>query len=177
MAPTGEVTFSAVGAGAFGSPTCALAPGSASASSCSVTYTPTTSGDHQVTATFPSDVDHLASSSAPVVITIEPETVTDVTPPVIQIVSPADGTAIKKGRPIRVVATATDDVGVTRVEFAADGVVMCSGATDDVCLVRAEGWLDRLHGHGDRLGRGREHGDAADLDQGRRPRPRLSHRG
>jgi hypothetical protein len=126
VAPIGEVTFSAVGAGAFGSPVCALVPGSASASGCSVTYTPTTSGDHQVTATFPSDVDHLASSSAPVVVTVEPEIVTDVTRPVVQIVSPADGTAIRKGRTIRVVATATDDVGVTRVDFAADGVVMCS---------------------------------------------------
>ena len=50
----------------------------------------------------------------------------DVTPPVVQISSPADGTSISKGRTITVVATATDDVGVTKVEFAADGVVMCS---------------------------------------------------
>ncbi len=134
VAPTGEVTFSAVGAGASGSPNCALVPGSATASSCSVAYTPTASGDHQVAATFPSDVDHVASSSAPVVITIEPETATDVTPPVVRIVSPADGTAIKKGRPIRVVATATDDVGVTRVEFAADGVVMCSDVATMTCV-------------------------------------------
>ncbi len=125
VAPTGEVTFSAVGAGAFGSSTCELVPGSASASSCSVTYTPTDSGNHQMTATFPSDVDHLASSSAPAVITVEPEIVTDVTPPVVQILSPADGTAIRKGR-IRVVATATDEVGVTKIEVAANGVVMCS---------------------------------------------------
>ena len=127
VAPLGEVTFSAEGDGGLGSPTCSLVPGSSSASSCSVTYTPTTPGDHAVNATFPSDLDHQPSSSpAPAVITVEPETVTDVTPPVVQIVSPADGTAIKKGRTIRVVATATDDVGVTRVDFAADGVVMCS---------------------------------------------------
>jgi hypothetical protein len=126
-APTGQVTFTAVGDGAFGPPTCSLSPRSASASSCSVAYTPATAGDHGVTATFPSDVDHQASSStAPAVITVEREIVTDVTPPIVQILSPADGSAIKKGRTIRVVATATDDVGVTRVDFAADGVVMCS---------------------------------------------------
>ena len=127
VAPTGEVRFSAVGDGAFGSPGCSLVPSSASISSCSVTYTPTTAGDHRVTATFPSDVDHVASSSpVPAVITVEPEIVTDVTPPIVQILSPADGTAVKKGRTIKVVATATDDVGVTRVDFAANGVVMCS---------------------------------------------------
>jgi hypothetical protein len=126
VAPTGEVAFSAVGEGAFGSRTCTLVPGSASVSRCSVTYTPTAPGDHQVSATFPSDVDHQASSSAaPAVISVEPEIVTDVTPPVVQILSPPDGTAIKKGSTIEVVATATDDVGVTNVEFAADGVVMC----------------------------------------------------
>lgn len=125
VAPIGGVTFAAVGEGSLGSPTCALVADSGSASRCSVTYAPTAPGDHQVTATFPSDVDHRASSSAPAVITVEPEVVTDVTPPVVQILSPPDGTAIKKGKTIKVVATATDDVGVTNVEFAADGVVMC----------------------------------------------------
>lgn len=127
VAPTGEVTFSTVGGAAFGSATCSLVPGSPSTSRCSVTYTPTTRGDHRISATFPPDVDHLgSSSSAPAVITVDPEIVTDVTPPVVQILSPSDGTAVKKARTIKVVATATDDVAVTQVDFAADGVVMCS---------------------------------------------------
>jgi Hypothetical glycosyl hydrolase family 15/Bacterial Ig domain len=127
VAPTGEVTFAAAGDGAFNPPRCSLMPRSGSSSSCSVTYAPTTAGGHGVTATFPSDLDHQASSSlAPAVITVAPAIVTDVTSPVVQIVSPADGTAIKKGKTIRVVATATDDVDVTRVDVAADGVVMCS---------------------------------------------------
>jgi hypothetical protein len=91
-----------------------------------VTYTPIVEGDHAISGAFGGDADHRPSSSAPAVVVVEPTVVVDVTAPVVQIQSPADGSAIKKGGTIKVVATATDDVGVTKVEFAADGVVMCS---------------------------------------------------
>ena len=125
-APLGPVTFSSVGGGSFGSATCSLAAISGSKSSCSVTYTPTVEGDHTIGAAFGGDADHKPSTSAPAIVTVEPTVVLDVTAPVVQIISPADGSAVKKGRTIKVVATATDDVGVINVEFAADGVVKCS---------------------------------------------------
>jgi hypothetical protein len=89
-----------------------------------VTYTPAAEGDHTITAAFGGDLDH-KPSSGPAVVTVEPTVVLDTTAPVVQILSPADGSAVKKGRTIKVVATATDEVGVINVEFAADGVVMC----------------------------------------------------
>jgi hypothetical protein len=125
-APTGPVTFSSTGGGSLGSLECSLTAISGSKSTCSVTYTPTVDGDHAVTGAFGGDADHKPSSSAPAVVVVEPKVVVDVTAPVVQILSPADGSAIKKGSTIKVVATATDDIGVTNVEFAADGVVMCS---------------------------------------------------
>jgi hypothetical protein len=125
VAPVGSVTFSSLGGGSFGSARCALVPGPTS-SSCSAVYTPTVGGDHQVTVAFDGDANHVASASAPTVVTVEPTVVQDVTSPVVQIVSPANDTTIKKGRTVRVVATATDDIGVTTIEVAANGVVMCS---------------------------------------------------
>jgi hypothetical protein len=123
-APTGDVTVSTRAPGTFDASTCALTPGSATSSSCAVTYTPTAAGEHVVTTTFGGDTDHTASQSQSS-LTVEPEVVVDTTAPVVQISSPVDGTSIRKGRTIKVVATATDDIGVINVEFAADGVVMC----------------------------------------------------
>ena len=125
-APSGTVTFSSVGGGTLGSPACTLAATSASRSTCSVSYTPNVEGDHSITAAFAGDPDHGGSASTPAVISVEPIVIVDESAPIVQIISPADGTSIRKGRTIKVVATATDDVGVTNVEFAADGVVMCS---------------------------------------------------
>jgi Bacterial Ig domain/Bacterial Ig-like domain (group 3) len=125
-APTGPVTFSSTGGGSLGSPECSLEAISGSKSTCSVTYTPIVEGEHAITGAFGGDADHRPSSSAHAVVVVEPTVVVDDTAPVVEIVSPADGSTIKKGRTIEVVATATDDVGVINVEFAADGVVMCS---------------------------------------------------
>jgi hypothetical protein len=124
-APTGDVSVSTGAPGAFDAPTCALTTGSATSSSCTVTYSPAAAGEHLVTAAFGGDGNHKASQSQSS-LTVEPEVVVDTTAPVVEISSPVDGTTIKKGRTIKVVATATDDVGVSNLEFAADGVVMCS---------------------------------------------------
>ena len=58
-APTGDVSFDNVGTGAFGSGgVCTLASVSATASSCSLTYTPTTGGTHHVSAQYEGDSTH-----------------------------------------------------------------------------------------------------------------------
>jgi Hypothetical glycosyl hydrolase family 15/Bacterial Ig domain/Bacterial Ig-like domain (group 3) len=125
-APTGTVTFSSVGGGSFSSSECSLVAISIARSTCEATYTPTVEGDHEISGAYGGDPDHRTSTSTPAVVTVEPTVVLDTAAPIVQISSPVDGTSIRKGRTITVVATATDDVGVTRVEFAADGVVMCS---------------------------------------------------
>jgi hypothetical protein len=51
----------------------------------------------------------------------------DTTPPAVSITSPAAGTAVSA--PIAVTAGATDDVGVTRVEFRASGVAFAEDLT------------------------------------------------
>ena len=58
-APTGNVTFDNVGTGTFDSGgACTLASVSATASSCSVDYTPTAAGAHEVNATYDGDSTH-----------------------------------------------------------------------------------------------------------------------
>lgn len=123
------------------SASCELAGASGSASGCTVDVV-AASGTQQVTARYGGDTDHAPSASGAIPLTGDappeeppseepppeepPAPPADTTAPVVQILSPADGTAIQKGRTIKVVATATDDVGVINVEFAADGVVICS---------------------------------------------------
>lgn len=51
----------------------------------------------------------------------------DTTPPTVAITSPADGSTVSPGFAVDV--TATDDVGVARVELAVDGVMVASSTT------------------------------------------------
>jgi hypothetical protein len=50
----------------------------------------------------------------------------DTTPPTVSITSPANGTVVPRRSAITITATATDDVGVTRVEFYVNGRLQCS---------------------------------------------------
>lgn len=50
----------------------------------------------------------------------------DTVPPTVNITSPTNGAIVPKGLPILIQATATDNVGVTRVEFLAAGKVRCT---------------------------------------------------
>ena len=136
-APTGTVRIAVDGVVAA---SCELTAASDSASGCAVDVV-AASGTQQVTARYGGDTDHQASASGAMTLTGEappeeppseepppeepPAPPADTTAPIVTIVSPADGSTIKKGRTIKVVATATDDVGVIKVEFAADGVVKC----------------------------------------------------
>ena len=152
IAPIGTVRIAVDGVEAA---SCALGTTSGSISTCEVDVT-ATADTHQVTAAYTGDVDHAASTSGPVQLTVEappaeappepeptpepepmpepeptpePEPVVDTVVPVVTITSPADGTSIKKGRKLMIVATATDETGVTRVDFASKGTVVCSDTT------------------------------------------------
>jgi hypothetical protein len=63
--PTGLLAFITGGTGAFGSPSCTLAPTAMPGqSSCSVSYLPSQAGTHQITATAPLDATHEGSQGA-----------------------------------------------------------------------------------------------------------------
>lgn len=50
----------------------------------------------------------------------------DVTPPTVSITSPADGAIVPRKGNVTISATASDNVGVARVEFFAKGVLQCT---------------------------------------------------
>jgi len=54
---------------------------------------------------------------------------TDTTAPTVSITSPADGASVARRSTVTITANASDNVGVTRVEFLVDGVVRCSDTT------------------------------------------------
>jgi hypothetical protein len=138
-APTGTVRIAVDGAVAA---SCDLIPTSASASGCFVDVA-AASGTHQVRATYGGDIDHDESADAvPVSVESPPEepsseeppqeespteppaSPADTTVPTVTIVSPVDGGAIPKGK-VTITAEASDDVGVTNVEFLVNGTVKC----------------------------------------------------
>jgi thermitase len=64
------------------------------------------------------------SSSAPINVTVM-----DSTPPTVSVTSPLNNATIKKNSRQTVQATASDNVGVTRVEFFANNLFLCSDTT------------------------------------------------
>lgn len=60
-----------------------------------------------------------SATAGPVVVGVEPNQ-----PPSVEIVEPADGAEVVEGATVRVVAGATDDVGVAAVRFFVDGAVV-----------------------------------------------------
>jgi hypothetical protein len=61
--PTGDVALTSSGPGTFSAP-CTLAMVTGTQASCAVSYTPTAAGTHQVTGTYPGDIDHDGSEGA-----------------------------------------------------------------------------------------------------------------
>jgi hypothetical protein len=134
--PAGDVQVFVDG---VASASCTLAAAGGAAAGCSVDVG-AADGSHQVTASYGGDVDHVASASATATLTVDPPVVTEppVTPPppppadtsapTVTITSPADGAALSKGK-ILITAAASDDVGVTRVEFLVNGVLKCTDTT------------------------------------------------
>lgn len=90
-----------------------------------VSWTPTTSGSHDLTARAVDDAGG-ATTSAIVTVTVAPGT-GDTAPPTCSITSPTNFAANLSGT-VNVTATATDDVGVVGVQFELDGEAL--GAED-----------------------------------------------
>jgi len=78
--------------------------------------------------------------SAPVQVRIQ----TDTEPPTVDLTAPAQGATFIEGRPIGVQATASDNVGVARVEFAAGGTLFATdtAAPYAATLVTATNFAD-----------------------------------
>jgi parallel beta-helix repeat protein len=55
-----------------------------------------------------------------------PVPLTDTLAPSVSITSPANGTTVVRGEPLTITASATDNVGVSRVEFYVDGSLKCT---------------------------------------------------
>ena len=66
------------------------------------------------------------STSTP---TLTPTPAPDLTPPTITITYPSNGSTITKNRTLNITATATDNVGVTKVEFYVNSVLKCTDTT------------------------------------------------
>lgn len=88
-----------------------------------------TTGSHTLTAKAFDTPGNSTTSTAITVI------VQDVTAPVTAITSPANGATVAKKAKITIQATATDFVGVTKVEFFVDNVLKCTDTTSSyTCL-------------------------------------------
>jgi hypothetical protein len=135
IAPTGTLAVALDGVEAA---SCSLGATSGSSSSCAVDI-PAVTGTHQVTAAFGGDADHFASASAAVSLIVEApaeeppveeppaeEPPADTTAPVVDLVAPNDGATFIRGGKVTLIASAIDDVGVTRVVFAINGAVKCT---------------------------------------------------
>ena len=76
---------------------------------------------------YESSFSNEVSYSVPV---IEVPPPTDVTAPTVAITSPADGASLQKKSTVTISADASDDVGVTKVEFYVNGQVVCADTTN-----------------------------------------------
>jgi hypothetical protein len=123
VTPGGSVGWTTSGTGSFTPGSCSLS-GSGPAT-CSVSFVPTSTGTHRITASYAGDASHLASDSGGT-------TMIDVTPdqpPTVAITSPANNATVSKGKTVVIAATAADDVGVVSVVFSVDGKVTCTDTT------------------------------------------------
>lgn len=101
--------------------------GSRTASPWSVAWDTSTvsAGSHALTARA-FDAAGNSSTSTPVTVTVAAPVPADTTPPVSAITSPAAGATVVRRSTVTITASASDDTGVTRVDFTVDGSVVCS---------------------------------------------------
>ena len=92
----------------------------------SVTWTPTVTGAHSLTA-LATDDGTATTTSAAVAVTVTPPGA-DGTPPTAQLTAPTDGTTNLSGS-VSLSATASDNVGVVGVAFQVDGVLLSEDLT------------------------------------------------
>jgi hypothetical protein len=82
ITPTGDVSLSSTNAGAFSSGCGALSPVSSTKANCTVTYTPTGVGTHQLTGSYAGDAKHKSSrGSTFLTVMAQPSTGPGATPP------------------------------------------------------------------------------------------------
>lgn len=141
--PTGTVTFSSDGAGAFtpSTKTCTLAPTStAGVSKCSVSYAPSALGSQTITASYPGDGAHLASSNtASLTVTTRTTTTTIAcSPSPVALSAPSSCTATVKdtspptgSAPVGTVAFTSDGSG----SFSASSCQLTASGSSGTCAV------------------------------------------
>jgi Bacterial Ig domain/Bacterial Ig-like domain (group 3)/Beta-galactosidase len=124
LTPTGNISWSSSGAGSFSPASCSL--GGSGASSCSVTYTASVAGVHQISAVYPGDANHAGSDtgSSPATVTVSSDQ-----PPTVTLTSPLNNASVPKGKTIAITATASDDVRIVSVKFSINGGVRCTDTT------------------------------------------------
>lgn len=105
------------------------------AGSTTMTWTPDYSRIYAMTglainpsAVTPTNTPSPVPTTAPT-LTPTPTPVLDTTPPTVTITSPRDGKTVSTLRKITLSASATDNVGVTEVDFLVNGTVVCSDTT------------------------------------------------
>lgn len=70
----------------------------------------------------------------------------DNTPPVVSITSPANGAIVARKSNVTITANATDNVGVTRVDFLVNGALQCSDTTAPYsCNWRVPAAMNKTH--------------------------------
>jgi len=66
--------------------------------------------------------------------------------PTVSITNPANGAIVARKSTITIAATATDNVGVTRVDFLVNGALQCSDTTAPYnCAWRVPGAMNKTH--------------------------------
>ncbi len=58
-----------------------------------------------------------------------PTTIVDTTPPIVSITNPLNGSIVKRGSTVIITANASDNVGVTKVDFSVNSSLLCSDTT------------------------------------------------
>lgn len=134
-APPGQAEVSAAVAG--GDPiACTLAPVSPSASACTLEYALNKDGTVQLDAAYAGAIDHESSGSAPASVTAQspepaPAPAADGTAPSVDLTQPLDGATLPRATKVMLAASASDDVGVTKIVFAVNGSVKCTDTDPD----------------------------------------------
>lgn len=92
-----------------------------------ISWTPSTTGSHSLTA-LATDDDLAVTTSTAVTVTVQNASGSDIVAPVVQLTSPADSTVNLNGAVV-MQATATDNIGVAGVTFQVDGQTIGSEDT------------------------------------------------
>jgi hypothetical protein len=70
----------------------------------------------------------------------------DNVPPTVAITNPANGATVARKATITITATASDNVGVTRVDFLVNGALQCSDTTAPYsCAWKVPGAMNKTH--------------------------------